>query len=254
MPNRYCRDELIKIAIDMALLPNLEHHDIPDGVVMPNAFSIQWLQDIIDFWYHMVPFSATVVKTTLNCTANSDTITLPSDFILDVKNRYHVQTVVGNTRSYQKCFRVPLQKFLNVQLGFQYNTGTVLNPYLYTVCGNDGNALTQYQTMLVTPTPTIATQGVLWYYKLPPVLTATQKPLFPSDYVCIEYVRIRACEWASIMQPGTAHKFCEKIVSAMKAAGLMNEPEDNEVPLDPLKYRPSGDNATLNNYSWMGPV
>jgi hypothetical protein len=254
MPNRYCRDQLIKIALDMALLPNLEHHDIPDGVVMPNAFSIQWLQDIIDFWYHMVPFSATVGHTILNCTANCDTIVLPSDFILDVKNRYHVQTVPGNNRSYKKTFRLPLQQFLNAQLGWQTNTGTVFNPQLYTICGDDGNPLTQYQTMLVTPTPTIATQGILWYYRLPPVLTAIQRPKFPSDYVCIEYIRIRAVEWAGIMQPGTAYKFCDKVVSAMKVAGLMNEPEDNEVPLDPVVYRASGDNAALNNYSWMGPV
>ena len=253
MPNRYCRDELIKIAIDMALLPNLEHHDIPDGVVLPNAFSIQWLQDIIDFWYHMVPFSATVAKVSLPCVAGSDTVVLPTDFILDVRNRYHVQGVVGNTRSLEKCWRLPLQQFLNRQLSYQATTGNVNYPIFYTVCGDDGNLLTQQQTMLVTPTPTIATQGILWYYKLPPVLTATQRPKFPSDYVCIEYIRIRACEWANIMQPGTAHKFCERIVSAMKVAGLMHEPEDNEVPLDPIRYRSSG-NAAVNAYSWLGPV
>jgi hypothetical protein len=104
--------------------------------------------------------------------------------------------------------------------------------------------------MKITPTPTIATQCYLWYYALPPRIEANQKPKFPNDYVCIEYLRIRALEWAGIFEPGTAHKFCEKIVSSMKAAGLMNEPEDDEIPMDEQVYQRRGWGTNRNN--WMG--
>jgi hypothetical protein len=252
MPNRYTRDEIIKVAIDMAVLPNLEVHDVPNGVVSQNAFSIQWLQDILDYWYHMIPMSATVDKVNINCTANSDTVVLPSDFIVDVRNGLLVQSVPGNNVSFKKAGRLSLQKFINSQLQNQYITGQVVNyPIFYCVAGDDGNIVTQYQTMLVTPTPTINTICQLWYYKLPPRLEANQRPKMADDYVCVEYVRLRALEWAGIAQLGTAHKYCAEIVSKMKASGLFNEPEDDSIPMSEQVYSRT---QQTNINSWMGPV
>lgn len=248
MPNRYVRDELIMIALNMAQLPNLNVHDIPNGVVQQDAFAIQWLQDILDFWYHMVPFSAAVTSVPLHCTANSDSVILPSDFILDVRNGYLVQTIVGDALSLRRRIRIPLQKFINKKIGYQ-KAADVKFPSFY--CIQDIDTATQQQLMKVTPTPNVATQGQLWYYQLPAVLSASDKPRFPNDYVCLEYIRIRALEWARVFDPGTAHKFCEKIVSGMKAAGLMNEPEDDEVPFDDLVYNRGG---LGNGYQWMGAV
>ncbi len=249
MPNRYVRDELILIALQMAQLPNLEVHDAPNGVVQVDAFSIQWLQDILDFWYSIMPFSATVKKIPLTCTANSDTIILPGDFILDVRNGLIAQTIPGNTASYKRRWRMPLQKFINRQLARQ-NSTDVKYPDFYCVVGDDGNITTQYQTMLVTPTPTIATQCQLWYYQLPPALSANQKPKFPNDYSCVEYLRIRAHEWQGLYEPGTAQKFCSNIVAKYKAAGLLNEPEDDEIPMDEQVYRKTDQYG--NMYTWMG--
>jgi hypothetical protein len=254
MPNRYTRDELISIALDMVQLPNLQQHDMPAGVVQPDAFCIQWLQDILDFWYHMMPFSATVDEVAITCVANTDSITLPSDFILDVRNGYLVQTVAGDTKSLRRVFRMPLQKFINRQLQSQRTT-SVQYPRFYCIVGDDENIKTQYQTMRVTPMPTITVLGKLWYYKLPPVLYSEQKPKFPNDYVCIEYLRIRALEWNRILEPGTAQRFCEKVVAGMKAAGLMNEPEDDEIPMDELTFRKGGyDSVYMNSYGWMGAL
>lgn len=250
MPNRYCRDEIISIALNMVQLPNLEIHDMPNGVVMPDAFSIQWLQDILDFWYHLCPFSTTVVKLPLNCTAHSDTVTLPADFIIDVRNGYMVQSKPGDVNSYTRTLRLPLQKFITRQLATQTIGSTVTRPFFYCVVGDDGNIITRRQHMLVTPTPTIATIGQLWYYKVPPVLSELARPQFPNDYILIEYIRIRALEWAHIYEPGTAHKFCTKVVADMKSAGLMNEPEDDEIPMDELMFT-KGD-VYNNTYGWMG--
>lgn len=251
MPNRYTRDELILIAINMAQLPNLEVHDAPDGVVQQDAFSVQWLQDILDFWYHIMPFSATVDDVSITCTANSDVIILPADFILDVRNGLEVQTIPGNNTSYEKRYRLSLQKFRNARLKNQNSQG-INYPEYYCVVGDDGNTVTQYQTMRITPTPNIATQCVLWYYKLPAKLEANQKPKFPDDHACIEYIRLRALEWAGINTPGTAQKFCTDIVSKYKASGLLNEPEDDEIPMDENVFRHRG--RQMNTYSWMGPV
>lgn len=250
MPNRYTRDELLLIALNMAQLDNLTVHEAPDGVIQQNAFSIQWLQDILDFWYHIMPFSATVKDIPITCTANSDTITLPADFILDVRNGLEVQTVPGNVNSYEKKWRLSLQQFRAKRLGYQNSSG-VQFPEYYCVVGDDGNTVTQYQTMRVTPTPNIATQCVLWYYGLPNKLEANQRPKFPDDYACIEYIRLRALEWAGINTAGTAQKFCTQIVSKYKASGLLNEPEDDVIPMDEKVYRGRG---RRNIYSWMGDV
>jgi hypothetical protein len=227
----------------MVQLPNLDTHDIPGGVVQQDAFCIQWLQDILDFWYHMVPFSASVTSSTLNVTANVNSVAVPTDFIVDVRNGYLVQTISGDNLSYRRVLRVPLQKWLNRSLMYQRQAATVLYPSFYMIQGS---------TMKVTPTPTITATGTLWYYQLPPALQADDKPLFPNDYVCIEYIRIRALEWSRIVDPGTAQKFCEKIVGGMKAAGLMNEPEDDEIPFDEQVYSKGGRYGS-NSYSWMEP-
>ena len=248
MPNRYCRDELIKIALQMSQAPNLEVHDMPNGVVQQDAFSIQWLQNIIDFWHHMIPFSTTAVKAPLTCTAHDDTIILPADFILDVRNGLLVQTIPGDNNSYKRKRRTPLQKFINRQLLFQ-GALDVKYPEYYCIVGDDGIITTQYQTMKITPTPTIATNCYLWYYKLPPILQAHHKPKMPDDQVCLEYLRLRAHEFIGILQPGTAQKYCDGLISRMKASGLMNEPEDDEIPFDEQVYRRIGDTSP---YNWMG--
>jgi len=240
VPNRYTRDQLIIKAITMSQAGNVERHDCPDGVVLPDAYSIGWMQDILDWWYHMFPFSSTVTKVSLNCTANSDSITLPSDFILDVRNGYHVQRTPGDNLSFQKVFRIPLQKFINRQLYYQ-GASNIKFPSYYNIQG---------RIMKIVPTPIISTVGQLWYYKLPTVLGTDDIPDFPNDYVIVEYLRIRALEFVRVHDPGTAQKFCDKIVGSMKAAGLMNEPEDDEIPFDDLVNRPSP--GHLNTYSWMG--
>jgi len=251
--NRYTRDQICGFALDMAQLPNLDAKDRPSGTIVAGAFTPQWLQDVIDFWFHMVPFSATVKTATGTISANADHIVLPSDFVLDVRNGLTVQTIQGDSLTYKRTVRVPLQKWINRNLASQKTTD-VKYPTYYTVWGDDALTSTQYQFMYLAPIPTITVPYKLYYYALPAVLTGSQKPKVPNDYVCIEYVRIRALEWARVYDVGTAQRFCDKIVGGMKAAGLMNEPEDDEIPFNDLVYR-RRDSATLlsqSTYAWMG--
>lgn len=242
MLNRYCRDELILKAFDQVQVPNLKVHDAPDGTVLPEAFTIGWMQDILDFWYAMVPFSTTVTKTGLNATANTGTITLPDDFILDVRNGYITRLVPDNPNSMQRRHRLPFQKFLRRQLFFQ-GTTSCNYPYFYCVLGH---------VLHITPIPTIDTLGDIWYYQMPAVLEANDKPVVASDYVLIEYLKIRMLEWVGKYEVGTAQKFCDKILGGMKAAGLLNEPEDDEIPFDEMTYTNHGGRGQPS--TWMGPV
>ena len=251
MPVRSTRDQLIITALNMAQLPNLDIHDIPDRVVQPDAFSIQWLQDVLDFWFHMVPFSATLTDVTLACVAHQDLVVLPQDFIIDMRNGYRVQRVVDDAGSYVRAIRLPSQKFLSAQLQSQRFTG-VMFPTYYCI---EGVSADGRQLMKLAPTPEIATLGILKYYQLPPVLEAGDRPTFPSDYVCVEYIRLRALEWAGIIDPGTAQKFCTKVVMDMKANGLLNNPENDEIPMDEIQFPgySMGHSGVIGHTSWMGP-
>ncbi len=240
----------------MVNLPNLNIHDMPEGVVQPDAYCIQWLQDILDFWYHMVPFSSTVTSADLTCLANTGTIQLPDDFILDVRNGYLVPIIPGDSLSLRRRVRVSFQKFLNRYIYYQ-KQNSALYPIFYTILGGiiDQTGISTKQTIQVTPKPIVDVPGKLWYYKLPAKLKDNTRPDFPNDYVCTEYLRIRALEWARIYDPGTAQKFCDKIVAGMKAAGLMNEPEDDEIPFDDVTFRNKSNMGIYStSYAWMGMV
>lgn len=238
MPNRYKRDELISTALNMSQVVQLIKHDCPDGVVQTEAYSIQWLQDIIDFWYHMVPFSSGVTMVQLNIPAHTNAIPVPDDFILDVRNGYLIQTT-EDSNSKRRMIRVPLQKWINRDLHAQGQSAN--HSVFYMVQG---------RTIKVTPAGNVDRNAWLWYYFLPPTLLSNDTPLFPNDYVMTEYLRIRALEWCGSFEPGTAQKFCDKVVGGMKAAGLMNESEDDEIPFDTLVHIPHG---RYDAYAWLGP-
>ena len=249
MPSRYTRDELIKRALDKVQLASLNAHDMPNGVIQPDAFCVDWLQDILDFWHHMVPYSTTVISIALNMTANVETVLAPSDFILDVRNGYMVETITGDAQSLKRMHRVPFQKFLNRKTYYQKASG-VKYPYFYCVIGKD--SVTSRQFIRVAPVPTQNVNATLWYYKLPAALNSEDIPDAVNDYVCEEYLRIRALEWARVYEPGTAQKFCERIVSGLRAAGLMNEPEDDEIPFDEMVFHKGRQPGLYTTYAWMG--
>lgn len=245
MPNRYTRDELIYKALDLAELPNIKKHDLSQGgSVNSNAYSIGWLQDILDYWYHMVPFSAAVIKAPFNLTANYGMYDLPEDFIVDIRNGLIVQDVNSNVNSCVRKIRISLQKFINRQIVHQASNATTTK--YYCIQGKNNNR----QVLNICPVPTENKTAWLWYYQLPEPLDSDSIPIFPGDYPLIEYVNLRAQEWVGKLEPGTAKAFCDRIVAAAKVNGLMNEPEDDEIPMDDLRYIPKGASTT---FAWMGP-
>ena len=228
----------------MVQIPNLDSHDRPkpSGLILPDAFCIQWLNDILDFYYHLKPFSTTVTKRQLNIPANTQDITLPDDFILDVRNGYVVQTT-EQPNSLERLYRVPLQKWINRDLRYQQLTPQANQcPDYYMIMSG---------VLKITPVAGVDKNAWLWMYALPPQLTAGAKPQVPNDYMLIEYIRIRALEWIGSFEPGTAVKFCEKVVGSLQSNGLLNEAEDDEIPLDTLVYRKPGV-YNGSSMAWMG--
>jgi hypothetical protein len=250
VPNRLTRDQIILEAVNTINTGNFRTANAPNGVVLQTAPAIGWLQNIIDFWHHMVPFSATIKRVRCDAVANQDYILAPTDLIVDVRNGYLVQTIPSDANSLVRRHRVSLQKFINRKLTFQKSTN-INYPTYY--CLQDYDEVAESQMIQITPTPNIATVGYLYYYAMPPALTAGKRPKVPNDYVCVEYVKIRAMEWLNLYEPGTAQKFCDKIVSGMKAAGLLNEPEDDEVPFDDLTFIHGNASAGYDVFSMIGP-
>src|SRR5262245_44529811 len=119
MVNRYCRDELILNMLLLVQNANLEHDEAPGGVVKPESMCIQWLQDILDYCHHKAPLSSTVSHTARNCVANQDTLQLPSDFILDVRDGYLVQSIASDATSLVRVYRRSFQDLLDQMLGTQ---------------------------------------------------------------------------------------------------------------------------------------
>lgn len=251
MPCRYTRDEILHMALDEAQVANLDQHDRPNGVIQQNALCIGWLQQVLDQIHNVIPASATVVKKEIVCKAQEEIVVLPEDFIVDMRNGLLVQTIPGNRQSFKRAERVPLQKMLNRMVSHQ-GASNVNYPTWYCVAGDDGNPITQLQTMYIAPIPSIDAQAVLWYYQKPQPLQANQKPKLPGEEPLIRYVRIRALEWIGVAELGTSDKAAQIAVSQYKASGLFNEPEEDEIPMDSAVYR-RGDLYSINNtYAWLG--
>ncbi len=234
--NRLTRDEILHRALDMVDSRSLDAHDRPENtVIVDEAHSVAWLQDGLDYFHHAFPWQGTLKTTTLTLPANSNgPIALPGDFILDVRNGVVLDPT---TTTAPRLRRWPVQKYISATAG----TTSAGTPRVYTWYGD---------ALYVHPKPATTLTATLWYHALPTELKATQKPTFPSDWVLVEFVRLRGLEWLRAVDPGTARTYAEKEIARLRASGLVGEPEDDELPLDSATYLPGGSDRN----AWMGEV
>lgn len=218
--------------LNLADCPTLEPHDMPGGVIQPNAHCITWLQTAIDYFHIELPFASRIDTESITIPTTGN-VTCPSDFILDVRDGLVLASPNGRLK------RLDYQKFLSVQLAYQ--TGTVQFPSVYCVMGS---------TIKVAPLPSAQLTATLHYYALPPELGPATKPDFPSDWCLIEFVCLMAWEWVRAKPPGTAMAYARACIADLKKAGLGNEPESDTIPLDSLYFRPQG--VTSDHTTWMG--
>ncbi len=232
--NRLARDTLLLQALDLADLPTLDAHDRPAGTIVAGAFSIVWLQDALDLFHNQFPLAATVKGAPITIAAGQNQVAVPADFILDV--RHGIVIPQSANAGARRLIRTSYQKLLTY---LTYSTGQGA-PRRYAVMGPN---------VLFWPVADVAYAATLNYYAMPATLNAGDTPTFPSDQILIDLVKLRALEWARQEQPGTALAYARREIAKIRAAGLFNQAEDTEIPLDPDQFV----NAEQTPWSWMGP-
>jgi hypothetical protein len=239
--NRLTRDEILLDALKMAEVPSLNVLDVSNGnpntgTINPGAMTIGWLQRGVDLFHGRFPWSAVVEVVIGSFTAHNPIYAVPANFILDVKDGLLVE-VNGKM---QRVLRKPIQNAIS--LGYNIPDGV---PRIYTFSGT---------SFVVAPTPAENYPGQLWFYGLPAALTGSTIPRFPSDLVLIEFVRVRAMEWIRAAPPGAALRYAETQVYEIRKSGLGNEPENEDVPLDPHTFGYGSGRGPGDNWGWLGEV
>ena len=215
--NRLQRDDLLIQALDMADLPELDQHDRPSSVILSTAFAINWLQRCLDEMFQVFPWAGTFTNTTGTVTLLNTTSLAPTDFILDVRDGLYINTG-GSLRQLRRR-----------------NVSDII-PYQ---ARNDqgGNPITGTPSLYAFSGRTLRL-NTLWYYAMPSVLAATDTPTFPSDHVLVDFVYLRALEWARKVPQGSAMKYLREVeIPALRNAGLNQEPETDHIMLDPLQFK-----------------
>lgn len=241
---RYTRDEVLLQGLDLAASPIVSKHDAPGGVISPDAYSIKWLQNALDYFHRKFPFANDIVEdlpmivqpnTGILVLASDPTKYLPTDFILDVRNGIFIQDGTSRYRIVRKDFQRRMQGKMNYQ-GVTNNTQV----FLYTLVNNK---------ILTLPVVTESKQAFLNYYALPPVLEAEDNCNFPDEFVLIEFIRIKTLEWSKVEKVGTAQLYLQSQLGALRASGLLHDPEYNDaIPIENNQVVLGSGDYT----SWMG--
>lgn len=230
--NRLDRDSLIKRALNILDNPALDAKNRPTGSVVSTAPMIEWLQDGLDHVLHLWPWGATVTKTTFTLAVDANTATQPSDFILDYKNGIRFVTT-GSDKF--RVHRRGLDRVLSL------DPSRKGRPRYYVVRKTD---------ILFWPKSDVSRDGELYYYALPATLGATDKPIFPSDWVLTEYLRLRGLEWVKAVPATTAMIYLNQYVADLQKSGLGTEQEAEDIELDP-DYAP-GMSRDEDPLAWLG--
>lgn len=223
----------------MADLPELDNKDRPSSTIVSGALSINWLQRAIDDAHQEFPWAGIVTSTTGTLAASSLNVATfaPSDFILDVRDGLLLD-IAGSTKSLIRRNHSDIMQFQasNNQGGSPVKS----QPALYAFTG---------RTLRLDITTDLAYTYTLWYYQMPAVLAAGDTPIFPSDHALVDYVYLRALEWARRVPQGSAMKYFREVeIAAIRAAGYGQEPESDHIPLDRQQFR----GARRRPWDWLG--
>ena len=232
------RDVILGRALDMVGAPALNNNDRPVGTILSTALSVGWLSDFVNLLAEQFPW-AQAIKTQAVTIPTTGLVTLPADFILDVRNGLYLMNAANPTTQNQRLTRTSFQKMLDRQVSIP----TVGAPSRYTVLP---------PTLQVWKTPDITSSGVLAYYARPAVAVGSTIFAFPDDVTLIEYVRLRGLEWIreAKTEAGAALEYAKKRIADFRKSGLGHEPEDDTIPFDRDQFIAQGDQSSAQ---WMGP-
>ena len=225
--NRLTRDDILNRALNLADSPALDAKDRPIGTILSTALSVGWLQDALDFFIKKFPFSADIKTSAVSLASGDTTFAVPSDFLLDYTNGIVLASDLG---------RLTRRGLGSILSRSTTSTGT---PSIYAVRGS---------TIHIWPKTDKAYTGTIYYYYLPTELAASTVPVFPDDWVLVNYVWIKAQEWHRALPPGSAMEFANKYIVELQKSGIGPESEEDTLGLDSGFVKPTSTNPN----SWMG--
>ena len=225
--NRLTRDEIINRGLDMVDSSPLDLKDRPAGELVPNALSIGWLQDALDYFQKKFPFQCNIVPTPVTLSIGTSTLAVPALYIIDVKNGLVLDNNGGRL----------LKRSLNYILDRSAQAPSA--PTVYTIRTN---------LIHFWPTADKTYTAKLWMYSLDAALTADIVPNFPDDHILVEYIRLRGLEWHRSIDPGSAIAYADARIKDLKASGIMQDAEDDQLEMDRESYRDS----SVDSNDWMG--
>lgn len=222
-------------------MPTLNLLDVSNGnpvtgTVNAAATSAAWLQNIVNYFLSFFPTAANAVSAPVTFAAGSPTVAQPADFILDLRDGLIITVDTTQRRLKRRGLQDLISRSLNQNAGA---------PAIYAVQGSN---------LLVAPTPDIAYSGTLWYWQRPAALSGATVPVFPSDLVLVEYVRIMALEWIRALPPNSALTYADAQIAKMRKSGLGFESEHDTIPLDPTVFIPAAGERETGNWWWLGEV
>jgi len=229
--NRYTRDQLLIRALNLVDSAAIDQHDRPAGTIAAGAFSVDWLQDALDMFVTAFPISGTLSGEPITLAEGTVTSTLPALTIKDYKDGVMLPDNKG------RLARRSLDFLLNVPTG----SNSRGKPAVYAIQGN---------TLHFRPEARETYQATIWVYKMPAVLTGAVVPVFPSDFVLVQYVWLAAQEWHRLIPSGTAYEYARTMIAKLQAEGIGNESEIDQVPFGPE----FAGGMSADPTAWMGKV
>lgn len=209
----------------------------PDGTNITGVLSQRWLQNYVDLFHQKFPLSSGLSCATITFQAGMAEYAFPTDFIQVYRNGMYL-IAVNNGDPVGRLRQTSLDKAIEFASQFPLRTG---QPGRFVVTGNG--------IFQVFPTPDKSYNAEIWYYALPAVLGQSDIPPFPPDHILIDTLHLRQREWLQMVASGSALAYAHSAIAELQKAGISNEPEPDEIDLDPDVFRrPS--NATRGD--WMG--
>lgn len=237
--NRLTRDSICLRALDLADVPSLDTNDRPSGSIQSGAFTVEWLQEGIDFFYQNIPMAGVFTSVTVTLT-QSGQMTIPNDFLVDLRDGL---IITDDPR--WRLVRVAGQEYVQRAILGTASTSPSQPAYYFV----QPPTIFFFNRSGIVPDKSY--NGKLFYFQLPAVLQPGTVPNFPSDLVLVDYVRLKCLEYVRSVPAGTALEYAEKQVAKLRNSGLFNEPENDEIPLDARKFKRFDQGFY---YDWLTPI
>jgi len=237
MPNRKTRDEIIMEALDLTDSPTLDQKERPDGVNVTGVLAARWLQTYLDLFHTKFPLSNGLACATITFRPGVSEYAFPTDFIQIYRNGMYL-TGADNPGRLRHVSLDRVLEWLSSQLT---RTG---QPSRFTVTGNG------IFRIFVTPDKEYTAE--IWYYAMPDPVAAGDIPPFPPDHILIDCLHLRMREWLQMVPQGSALAFAHSAIAELQKSGISNEPEPDQIDLDPDTFRGGGGVDTGSG--WMGPA